>query len=301
MSFPLVDAALNWQSPAPAQPARGLSSPFSSRGHEPDASANKRKAAGGSSERTVVVVTDQVGAEGGFVLNHFIHRHLRLEEQGWIVVLVGLAQTWEHYLAVGKKLGLNIALSQQKGRLVFLDALTHLATGTGPFAVNEGATGAPKAASPLQGLLASITTAYQACPSSSAAKKLCLVLDDISALQSCGLPTKDVLAFAAGCRELVHEENGCLVLLAHGDSVAAGVDDDDGSGVICRSLIHSATHVLHVAALESGLTQGVDGQVTFARGPLLKDAEGFNPEVLHYQITDAQINFFKKGFSKGLL
>ncbi|KAJ3185547.1 Elongator subunit elp6 [Geranomyces variabilis] len=301
MSFPLVDAALNWQSPASVQPTRGLSSPSPTHRRQPDAAAVKRQAAGASSERTVIVVSDQVGAEGGFVLNHFIHRHLRLEEQGWIVVLVGLAQTWEHYLAVGKKLGLNIALSQQKGRLVFLDALTHLATGTGPFAHNEGATSATTAASPLQGLLASITAAYQACSSSPAQKKLCLVVDDVSALQSCGLPTKDVLAFAAGCRELVYEENGCLVLLAHGDSVAAGVDDDDGSGVICRSLIHSATHVLHVAALESGLTQGVDGQITFARGPLLRDEEGFNPEVLHYQITDAQINFFKKGFSKGLL
>ncbi|TPX61927.1 hypothetical protein PhCBS80983_g00878 [Powellomyces hirtus] len=301
MSFALVDAALHWALPTPT--AGSASSPkFSSRPQLQNVPTSTSSAPV-SSERTVVVITDQVRAEGGFLLNHFIHRHLRMEDAGWNVVLVGVAQMWEHYLLVGKKLGMNLAAYQQKGSLVFLDVLSNLGRRTGPFATDKDSS----SNSPLRALFETIVISFHS-GSSQPTKKLCLVIDDISALQACGIPLRDIMAFFGSCRDLIQEVNGCLVVLAHGDAVGTTSSvtgtaplEVDASGTLCKSLMHTANYVLHVCGLESGITQGVDGQVSFARGPLMPEGTVFIPEVLHYQITDAQVNFFKKGFSKGLL
>ncbi|KAI8825211.1 uncharacterized protein EV422DRAFT_249913 [Fimicolochytrium jonesii] len=281
MTFPQVDAVLHWLSAASTTNTSSLDKP----------SALKATAtATATSDGRTVIITDEVRAEGGFLLNHFLSRHLRADDQEWKVVLVGVAQTLGHYGAVGKKLGLNIAAYQQTGKLTFIDALSGLSGKRSPLARDETHV--------LRDLFTNIEAASHT-SSGVHPHKLCLVIDDISAFSYCGIQANQTAAFITNCLKLVSQTNGCFVGLLH-DANALEKDLPDLSR-LSKAILHKADYVLHVRMLESGATQGVDGQVSFCRGPLLSRDVPFHPEVLHYQITDAHVQFFKKGFSKGLL
>ncbi|TPX72172.1 hypothetical protein SpCBS45565_g00617 [Spizellomyces sp. 'palustris'] len=274
--FPLLDAALNWSStPSPSSSAHQSSGRF-------------------------VLITDVVRADGSFLLHHFIGRHLRIEEgTGWNVVLVGLAQAFNHYLLIGKKLGVTLASYERKGRFTFLDGLSNARTASGPFA-NANAEVAPsiqqsaKRYPDVRNLFANILAAVSSNVQDGA--KPCIVIDDLNMLLYSGVPLGDLLTCISSLNSYVAQHNGCLVVLVHNDTSSGDVRQ----AAMCKSLSHLADYVLEVQGLESGATQGLHGQLTLGRGPLLNDPS-FSPHVLHYRLADSGVQFFKKGYSTGVL
>ncbi|KAI8998159.1 hypothetical protein BC832DRAFT_595214 [Gaertneriomyces semiglobifer] len=247
--FPAVDAALDWKTPE-------------------------------STCGRFALVTDELQSDGTFILQHFISRHLRSPDQRCKVVLLGLAQTLANYIAIGKKLGLNLPASSQNGRFQFIDGSSNLQE----FAAS------PTAA--LKSLLVNLSSAVR--PQET---RPCVVIDDLSVLLYSGVPLNDIITFVATLRSQIEKEDGFLAVLVHADPSG---NEDVEQRVLNTTLMHMTDYILHVQPLKSGVTQGVDGQLTLARGPLLDVAE-FRSTLLHYKIGETGVQFYQRGLSGGVL
>jgi len=68
-----------------------------------------------------ILTVEISGANGSFVLHHFLSLALRGETT---VCFLGLAQTFHHYTCVGNKLALNLSRLRDSGKLTFVDVLS---------------------------------------------------------------------------------------------------------------------------------------------------------------------------------
>ncbi|KAJ3300060.1 Elongator subunit elp6 [Borealophlyctis nickersoniae] len=271
--YPPLDSALNW-----ASSSSSSSNPVS---------------------RRFVLITDELKADASFLLHHFISRHLRQNDPRCSVTLIALAQTYQHYVLVAKKLGVNLTTHTQTRRFTCLDSFSDVRTATGPFAALSSKS-TPSSDDFARTLFASIRQTFSStAPSATAdsSPRPCIIFDDLSVLLYMGVPVKDIVRLVMACRTFVDEHDGFLIVLAHADTTTP---QDDEQVALVQSLTHVADHILEVRGLVNGVTQGVHGQLSVIRGPLLDDSD-FHPQLLHYRVVDSGVQFFAKGLSTGIL
>eukprot|EP00038_Savillea_parva_P025173 m.46535 g.46535 ORF g.46535 m.46535 type:complete len:288 (-) comp6775_c0_seq1:80-943(-) len=266
-----------------------------------------------------VLLTDTGGADASFLINHFIGLHLRA---GLHVCLVGLSQSSLHYSAIARKLGHPI-----DSKFIYIDAMTQLLCST--TRQNEGAEAMEVDTSSQntstfsldngKGLRALIETIDKALPTERSAG-YCVIIDDLGLLVDVGVAFGDVLSFVAECHarftsvaessEGGAQRGGNVVILAHGLSSDPGedwieedndlmveADEDDRS--LARHMRYRADVVLAVAALPSGYSRDVHGQMTVERvacGNALPVIDK-----LHFKTKDNGVAFFAPGTSSAVL
>ncbi|RHZ85668.1 hypothetical protein Glove_63g90 [Diversispora epigaea] len=70
-----------------------------------------------------LLITDTLTSRGDFLIHHFIVNQIKANKH---VILIGLAEIFNHYQSIARKLGVNLNLANQKGYFSFIDGLTSL-------------------------------------------------------------------------------------------------------------------------------------------------------------------------------
>mmetsp|Transcript_1070 Transcript_1070/g.3090 ORF Transcript_1070/g.3090 Transcript_1070/m.3090 type:complete len:274 (+) Transcript_1070:81-902(+) len=252
-----------------------------------------------------VLVTDTPGADGSFLLNHFVGLHLR---SGHTVCMVGLAQSKLHYSMIAKKLGHPV-----DDHFVYLDCMTRLLSGDREPARGRGDGAAAQAAFSLADGLPTLVQMVEEA-SRVGGKPRCVIIDDLGLLTDLGVSCAEVLRFVADCRARVTADGrGCLVVLAHGlatdpappDPAAAAGDpadelppeEDDHS--LPRHLRFSADVTLCASGLKSGYSRDVHGQLAIEE--VKAGAALPTTAVVQYKMRDNAVAFFAPGTSSAVL
>ncbi|KAJ1903429.1 Elongator subunit elp6, partial [Tieghemiomyces parasiticus] len=169
------------------------------------------------------------------------------------VILVGLAQIYNHYFLIARKLGLNLTTFRDQGRFVFIDGVSRLSpyarlrsheAGTGPVSTTAAHI-LPPLSQPAQTYLDELLRVLvgyldgpvdvSALPSSgspppasspppppSPAVQPCLILDDLSVLWNLGLDGPAIVRFAHACKIAVEARGGVLVVVVPADPCLRG-------------------------------------------------------------------------------
>ncbi|CAG8433848.1 9609_t:CDS:2 [Ambispora gerdemannii] len=274
-----------------------------------------------------ILIKDTIGAEGGFLIHHFLVNQLKAEKHA---VLVSLAQTMQHYATIGRKLGINLQIAQQKGTFSYIDGLTHLYT-TAPSSSNDSTINPPSTISTNLRQQSLISDAFLTnCDSSSSlsspslshiystiksvittrhnipGSRLALIIDDLSALLYAGCNVCNLIEFFKACRLLCQKQKGSLITLIHADeamdAIISSADEENArqEDLFIKSLQYQSEYILAVRGLGSGFSRDVSGEITLARGPQNYDLE-YRPTTLQYKILDNNVQFFARGFSQGVL
>ncbi|CAI2169336.1 1412_t:CDS:2 [Funneliformis geosporum] len=262
-----------------------------------------------------ILITDTLSASGNFLIHHFIVNQVKSDKH---VVLVGLSQIFNHYLTIGRKLGVNLTLATQKGLLSFIDGLTSLYSQTDGFSKSTSTTitiptavltctassisNSQTSKEILQNFYKVIKQTIVARHSSIDDSRVCLIFDDLSILLYAGFNVRDILEFVKACRMLIEKYNGSLIILIHADEDVSpsSFDDELDQEIFLKLLIYQSEYLLSVRGLGSGFSRDVSGEITMARGPKNQD-KWFRPSTLHYKVLDNNVQFFAKGFSQGVL
>ncbi|RIA88228.1 hypothetical protein C1645_775563 [Glomus cerebriforme] len=250
-----------------------------------------------------ILITDTLSASGNFLIHHFIVNQIKSDKH---VVLVGFSQIFNHYLIIGRKLGVNLTLASQKGLFSFIDGLTSLYSQTDSKQTSvltpNSLSDSPISKESLQNFYKIIKQIIETRHSSINDSRICLIFDDLSVLIYSGFNIKDILEFVKACRMMIEKYNGSLVMLIHADEDVSqsSPDDELDQEIFLKSLIYQSEYLLSVRGLGSGFSKDVSGEITIARGPRNHD-KLFRPSTLHYKILDNNVQFFVKGFSQGVL
>ncbi|SAL97740.1 hypothetical protein [Absidia glauca] len=243
--------------------------------------------------QTHIVVTDTLKSDANFLIHHFLSNQLKTDRR---VVLVGLAQIFNHYFLINRKLGTNLQPFKQSGQFVFVDGVTHLNnysldtpypplnTPTTPTATLDGSH------------QAALREFYEVIKQHIQPGTL-VILDDVSMLLLNGFT--DITVFINRLKSLLASVDGTLVSLVHADE--EGTDDSEQDGFV-KAVIQSSELVLQVQPLGSGLARDVHGQLSIVYGPKhIPGSIKTQPHSMHYKILDNNVHFFAKGISEGVL
>ncbi|KAJ1657719.1 Elongator subunit elp6 [Dispira simplex] len=288
------------------------------------------------------VITDAMAADGGFLLHHFITSALQVGPSGasveqlgtsvqrqlhlhpkqdptpsvssspgvtsgpgpdYQVILVGLAQIFNHYMLVARKLGVNLMTYREQNRFVFVDGLSRLASVSHCRTLVPGQANVPTTATTpsyvlptfqregqssqryLDDLLREILNFLepgqsldntQTNPDKAPSPLIpCLIFDDISVLWNLGMEANAIVQFLLACKLAAESRGGALIVLVHADACLASQQQSTdrtstdmnaftrGYDYFIRSLQHLATIVLQTESLTSGHSRDVHGQVSF--------------------------------------
>ncbi|CAG8606619.1 3780_t:CDS:2, partial [Ambispora leptoticha] len=273
-----------------------------------------------------ILIKDTIGAEGGFLIHHFLVNQLKAEKH---VVLVSLTQDMQHYAIIGRKLGVNLQIAQQKSIFSNIDGLTHLYTTASSSSI-DSTINSPSAtisanlrqqslisdavltnsdsslsSPPLSHIYSTIKSVINTRHNVPNAR-LALIFDDLSVLLYAGCNVCDLIDFFKACRLLCQKQNGSLITLIHADEtidpIISSADEENArqENLFIKSLQYQSEYILAVRGLGSGFSRDVSGEITLARGPRNFDLE-YRPTTLQYKILDNNVQFFARGFSQGVL
>ncbi|CAJ0833452.1 5976_t:CDS:2 [Entrophospora sp. SA101] len=177
-----------------------------------------------------VLITDTLSAQGNFLLHHFIANQLKVNKH---VVLVGFTQKFEHYSTIGRKLGVNLTLANQKGTLSFLDGLTSFF---------------------FQNTSDNITSADKATTTTNTTSSVLTASKNVS------------ISISNGKEDLQNIYNtikfeGTLITLLHTDDVILEEEEIEQI-VLINTLIYQSDYLLSVKGLGSGFSRDISGEVT---------------------------------------
>ncbi|KAI9206385.1 uncharacterized protein BJ171DRAFT_29467 [Polychytrium aggregatum] len=212
------------------------------------------------------------------------------------VVFVGLSQIFNHYLLIGRKLGINLAALKESSRLRYIDALSQLHSRESPD-LNADIP-LDKICEALYRIIESSITTIESNPATRSTTP-CIFVDDLSVLQFLGVPERTLVGFVQACKRLMQEKRGLLAILCHGDPSLGSP--------LSSQIQHLADATLEVRGLESGHSQGVHGQISPIRSPFwitsaLDSGRPFpQPHAVHYKLMDSGVQFFAKGLSQGVI
>ncbi|ORX77336.1 hypothetical protein K493DRAFT_245396 [Basidiobolus meristosporus CBS 931.73] len=246
------------------------------------------------------LITDTLGANGDFLLYHFLTTFLKPTSVNTRVVLVGFSQIFNHYNLVARKLGVNLTAAKTSGRFKFVDGLTGLSSGKIPAPPTTVLPTTPELVlGPLspENTLESLLGQLEGLVSSEEAGQTCLIYDDVSVLLNLGVSVRELQRFMQASRLLMEKNGGTLVSLVHSDQ--ALLEDPEQESLV-KLLMYQTAYILQVKALGSGYSKEVNGQVALIRGPSCRDSR-FIPQVLQYKTLDNNVQFFARGFSEGVL
>ncbi|KAI5481180.1 UPF0405 domain protein [Pseudohyphozyma bogoriensis] len=217
-----------------------------------------------------LLITDALEAPGTFLLSHFVAKAVR---DGRRTVFLGLSQSFDHYSAILKKTGVQLATARDKGVFTYIDA-------------------PPTSHDTLRLLSDALIPALEG------AEQPLVVIDDVSSLQWSGQSVQDVARFVAGLRAVISNVGGSLVVLQHGDDLASPDSDDSA---LFRRLFQRSDLWLHTTVLSSQTR----GELAIHRGPALAEDWGVvdrsGATALQYKLEEGGAVFHVKGLGKGFL
>ena len=209
-----------------------------------------------------VLMTQTGGADGGFVLHHFISTFIR---GGGRVCLVGLHQTLSHYNNVAKKLGVNLNEAKEKGQFVFVDIMRQLRDSilNAPCELSNQKEESNENILPQDSSLKSIYLSIKgsiATVVQNSSQPVLLLIDNISVLLNLGMSGHAIGILVQSLRHMMHGCGGRLLVGAEMDA------EDEEAERLCLQLHHGCNLVLEVAALPSGYSKDVHGEVRHCVG-----------------------------------
>ncbi|KAM0748712.1 hypothetical protein T439DRAFT_382491 [Meredithblackwellia eburnea MCA 4105] len=241
----------------------------------------------------MVLITDTLESEATMLLTTAITTNIRKTQPASTTLLLALAHPFNHYASILKKNaspnGLQLQNEKEKGSFSFLEI--------------------DPTASDKQQLLDSIFRATldflaaSAKPDSTAAPSPPLViLDDVSALLWSGIDALRLARFVGTLRGLCSEYQSSLIILQHGDDLAALDNSEDN--VLFRRLLQRADVWLNTASLSSQTR----GELSIHRGPALvlpidkfDVGERHAATAVQYKLEDQGPAWFNKGLGRGFI
>ncbi|GLD92266.1 hypothetical protein PINS_up000799 [Pythium insidiosum] len=218
-----------------------------------------------------VVLQDRIDASGAFLVHHFVALFLKA---GHRVCFLNLANSIEHYTAVGRKLGVNFSTLRDKKMLHVID-------------------GFRTDVSSLPELLDQFREQLDG--ASASGVPLSIIIDDLNCLQW-QADRSTLVRFLRCCRALTGDmREANVVLLHHADAEASPISSTvDGLAALSPQLMDMATVSLRVAPLPSGYCKDVHGTITVQQ--MCMGLNGvFDQSVTSFKVLENTIKCFASG------
>ncbi|XP_044065490.1 elongator complex protein 6 [Siniperca chuatsi] len=256
-----------------------------------------------------ILVSDRQ-SDASFLIHHFLSLYLRARCRVWFL---GLVQSFNHYSAVGQRLGVSLAQAKEKGQLVFLEGLKESLSVLIPQETDTGSQAMDFLRDPAVGLK-SLYEFVRASVSSSGGRDEgmggaeewgppVLLVDDLSVLLSLGVSVGAVLDFSHYCRATICSQlQGNVVMVARCDGEEEEDNgDDEGSERLLKGLTHQCSLTLHVQGLTTGYCRDIHGQVEVCWRRRQGDGQYTQKKLFQYKVHDKGASFFARGTSSAVL
>eukprot|EP01104_Vermistella_antarctica_P015117 TRINITY_DN4898_c0_g1_i2.p2 TRINITY_DN4898_c0_g1~~TRINITY_DN4898_c0_g1_i2.p2 ORF type:complete len:276 (+),score=40.87 TRINITY_DN4898_c0_g1_i2:235-1062(+) len=226
-----------------------------------------------------ILVLDQLGADGTFAVMHQLQCAIRSRKRS--VCFVGFRYPLTHYLAVAKKMGMDLAKASAANKFTFVDCLSSTPGWADCVSITDVSQGG---CNPSNGLPVTrvglegkqpFKELYRVMHEASVkrgAQGTLFILDDLSPLfNATSANESSLLMFMHYCRTLCRDgdERNTVVALMHSDDVWA-----DST---VTSLAHMADLCIRVDPLPSGYSRDVHGTVNVSSSSGLGQERG-NPD-----------------------
>ncbi|ETV73320.1 hypothetical protein, variant 2 [Aphanomyces astaci] len=205
-----------------------------------------------------ILINDVVEASGSFFMHHITSMFLKADQR---VCVVALADSLDHFAAVGRKLGANVVKAQHASppSWLHIDGFSHPADWCKPQHLQEDAPSTPSSVhatfSPASDDAASLCALFCQVRDfvGTQSSPVCIAVDDTSALVDM-FGVRNTLTFLRYCRHLALSTASVLVVVNHTDVEADGM-------YFTAALTDLATFEYSVRGLDSGYCKDIHGAV----------------------------------------
>lgn len=220
-----------------------------------------------------VLIQENSGADASFLITSLIGNCLKYQQNG--VVLVCLHHIAQHYTSAGARLGFNIGMARDKGRIVIQEPLADI----GQHLLTSNYLMKPKTEL-LNLLLQTVTDDGEQLLQGK--QHVTIIIDSIVTLIDLGCPKDLVLQF---CHKLINLANDQI-------SVVLKVNTSNLYPDIVKSLEDYAGSNYLVTKMKSGEFHEVDGKIIYK-----KRSEYFKhiTKTILYKVGDKNIKIFQPG------
>lgn len=220
-----------------------------------------------------VLIRENRGADGTFLITSIVTQCMKYPTNG--AILVCLHQTSQHYVNACVRLGFNLNMARDKGRIVMVEPLadigSHLLEST-------------YVKDPKSGVLATLLNDIKATADKHLETKdhVTIILDSLTTLLDLGFDKRQLLRF---CSSLIEATNDRL-------SIVLKVNVSEVLGDLVNSLDDYANASITLSKLKSGEFQEVDGQLEYKKR--LERCKHSTKTVL-YKVADKSVKVFQPG------
>lgn len=225
-----------------------------------------------------ILISDTIIADAAFLINHFLSKAMKNSDGN--VALISFTSNYTQYESIQKKMGNNLKLYKDTEKLNFVNANLVFPN--------------------TEITLESIYKKIEELLSETSFESTTIIIDDITHLLYIEYPINEILSFEYKCRNICNKYNCDFIVRIHKD---IGNDSDTDPISIKHSqllnyLTNSYEYIIETNELESGYTDDIQGQLSFARGASCTKYD-FNPRLYHYKINENPA--FSKFYAKGLI
>jgi len=226
-----------------------------------------------------ILIADTVIADAAFLINHFLSKSIKNKEGN--VFLISFTSNYTQYESIQKKMGNNLKLYKDTEKLNFIDA-SLISPGDNNITLDI------------------LYKKIEELLNETSFESTTIIIDDITHLIYIEYPINEILNFEYKCRNICNKYNCDFVVRIHKD---IGDDSDTDPITIKHTqllnyLTNAYEYIVETNELESGYTDDIQGQLSFARGVSCTQYD-FNPRLYHYKINENPA--FSKFYAKGLI
>jgi len=247
-----------------------------------------------------IMISDGVGCDADFLVNHFLHAFVKAEAP---TVFLHLAQTFSHYNLVGSKCGVNLQTAIEKKLLSAIDGMKLLSDALTP---SSAADETPLTRIIFDVVIETVNAVVGNIDSFPHPHHPPLILiDDLSLLSALGVSHRDVIAFVHSLRRRFASLSATLLFRLHGDiEDEEDVDEDDIH--LVKLLSHQVDAHFRVRGLSTGYCRDVHGAIElYRRVSSGSNANGQMTFVKNikkqFKISDKGVAVFAPGLSAAVL
>lgn len=219
-----------------------------------------------------VLIQENSGADASFLVASLIGSCLKYQQNG--VVLVCLHHISQHYISAAARLGFNISMARDKGRIVIDEPLADI----GLSFLSSKYLSEPKSQL-LDSMLENIKEDAERQLTDKA--NVTIIIDSITTLVDLGCSKKLVLQF---CHKLISLGNDRI-------SIVLKINTSDLYGDIVTSLEDYANSDYLITKMKSGEFHEVDGKIIYKKRSNFRH----NSKTILYKVGDKNIKIFQPG------
>jgi len=248
-----------------------------------------------------IMISDGVGCDADFLVNHFLHAFVKAEAP---TVFLHLAQTFSHYNLVGSKCGVNLQTAIEKKLLSAIDGMKLLSEALTPSSASDET---PLTRILFDAVIETVNAVVGNVDSSPPhpPHNPPLILIDLSLLSGLGVSHRDVIAFVHSLRRRFASLSATLLFRLHGDiEDEEDVDEDDIH--LVKLFSHQVDAHFRVRGLSTGYCKDVHGAIElYRRVSSGSNANGQMTFVKNikkqFKISDKGVAVFAPGLSAAVL